>query len=387
QFAPAQNMHELKPFSREEACNYIKTRLPETTDKHANDLALHLNDLPLALSQAIELISVQDRISPEKHIEDYISDNNLRAIMTRPTFISSFVGSAALGIFFILRQRACHCPQFQNLIKISPDHYQDFVTNCTYIRTNFTIYPFFEIQEINYIAIDCSAEYYSVFTDLFFSNAALIYSMLGLIVLIPMLILPIQELIIFGINPLIPKENIKAVRDKIIAYPYIDGALFLLSARNLFNDSRDHCDKMTLEFQYYAVYVQLFVSMLRSHAAVTKFMRVTKVQDLSLDDKQKILNYNLLHYYSQIALSMLAAVSMVMVMDNVSAKTCLSGKIMEKIVYACNIMSAALRLGIYKQEHKLSTRYRRLDFFHRTTNEEDEHQITETYKIRLDRHE
>ncbi|MDP1615397.1 MAG: NAD(P)-dependent oxidoreductase, partial [Methylococcales bacterium] len=352
QFAPAQNMHELKPFSREEACNYIKTRLPKTTDKHISDLANHLNNLPLALSQAIEFISIQrskNKLPVSEHIDSYINSNRYLNVIVDPIFIGCLVGTVGLDALIVLNWCVCNCPEFKELSKISTDKYRDFITNCTYNLFNAT-----------YIANDCPKKYCSFFSDSSpLIDLVILYYGIPVLFGMPMMIRWVEEFIIFGINLLIPKEKIKAVIDKIIAYPYIDGILLLLSARNFLPDSHNYCDRITLEFQYYALYAQLFVSILRSHNAVTKFMQITKAQNLSVYDKQKVLKYNLLHYYAQIALSILAALSIAIIIDG-DSKNCLPVRVMIRIVYACNIISALSRLVIYKQEHKLSTQYHRL---------------------------
>lgn len=405
QFSLNQNILELKPFSREEACDYIKTRLAETTDKPISDLASYLNDLPLALNQATEIIRMEQAKSHKTSIEDYIFKSNFRFLMANPLFISHFVLFTAFFSSFIGLAYKCFCTPFQNLNETSPHHYLDFVTNCTYTDQYDNCGPEWGCDLITtpgrYRVQTCPEQYnlpdwsgtffitipiaiFGAFASIAMELVCISGILWGLYIIMgEEKSMKATEILVTSIRTLIGK-----VTHKIIFYPYLDGLLLLASARNLWPDTHDNCDKTTREFQYYTVYAQLFVSILRSQAGVVKGMQFTKTRDLSLEGKQKILGYNLSHYYAQILLSILAVVSIALITRNTNAESCFAGKIIERIVYAGNIISALSRRVIYKQEHKLSIEDKRstgstVRFF----SEEDDNHSTETCKIRLDRHE
>ncbi|MDP1614289.1 MAG: hypothetical protein Q8L68_00665, partial [Methylococcales bacterium] len=252
QLAPGCNMLELKPFNMGEACDYIKRRLPETTDKHISDLASHLNYLPLALSQAIEFIQ-----SHNTSIENYISKRDFHFLIANPIFISHFLLSTFIfSCFFSIASR-CHCPPFQNLNETSLNHYLDLATNCTYTDQFSDCFPgggcAVHTEPNRYRSLTCPEQYnvpnwpftFFLITPVAISGA--------------LFILWMEMVFIAGIlwglgviDTIIGKERIiNAVKalatlmakivHKIILYPYIDGVLLLASARNLWPDTYDTC--------------------------------------------------------------------------------------------------------------------------------------------------
>lgn len=399
QFFPDLSMLELRPFLSQESYDYIKTKLPEATDKEANDLAHHLNNFPLALSQAIEFIK-----SHNISIEKYTSKRNFHFLMTNPIFISHFLLSTFIFSYFFSIASRCHCPPFQNLNETSLNHYLDLATNCTYTDQFGNCFPggcVVHTTPNQYRALTCPEQY--TLPDWAFTFFIITPAAISGVLFILWVEMVFIAGILYGlgvIGTIIGEERctkaaksigslVGKVAHKIILYPCIDGVLLLASSRNFWPNTHDDCGNTTREFQYYAVYAQLLVSIMRSQAAVVKGLQCTKTRDLSLDGKQKILRYNLSHYYVQLLLSILAVASMALITRNTNAEYCFAGKIIERIVYAGNIISALSRLAIYKQEHKLSTEYKRSigskgRFFR---EEEDDHQATETCKITLDRHE